>query len=350
LSSESHLSEGLGEFARTMVTDFPIQAVLDDLVERIVDVRPITAAGVTLISPVADMAMYRAKRVGGRHHEILDLRDQHLANYQAGLQRDVRDVLGRRELHLDYQPIVATGDGRIMGVEALLRWAHPSRGAVSPSVLIPLAERAGLIPAIGQWVFETASAEQDRWRHDYQVYDMALSVNVSAHQLMAAEFVDIVAAVLDASRSPADRLTLEMTESVFVSDGERALAVLNDLKELGVKLALDDFGTGYSSLSYLVQFPVDIIKIDRIFVAGLGRDKPNQAIVAAVIQLAHDLGSTVVAEGVETLEQYRALVELGSDCCQGFYFARPMSAASIDRLVERRVDGSRQSLPALAAI
>jgi EAL domain-containing protein (putative c-di-GMP-specific phosphodiesterase class I) len=135
---------------------------------------------------------------------------------------------------------------------------------------------------------------------------------------------------------------------VFVRDGERALMVLNDLKALGVKLALDDFGTGYSSLSYLLQFPVDVVKIDRIFVAGLGRDKPNQAIVAAVIQLAHDLGSTVVAEGVETVEQYRALVELGSDSCQGFYFAQPMSAADIDVLVEHRVDGSRQSLPALA--
>jgi EAL domain-containing protein (putative c-di-GMP-specific phosphodiesterase class I) len=298
----------------------------------------------------ADMAMYSAKRAGGRRHETLDLRDQHLANYQAGLERDMHGLLGRRELHLDYQPIVATGDGHITGVEALLRWTHPSRGDVTPSVLIPLAERAGLIPAIGRWVLETASAEQDHWQHDYQVDDMAVSVNVSAHQLMSGGFVDIVAAVLDASRSPADRLTLEMTESVFVRDGERALMVLNDLKELGVKLALDDFGTGYSSLSYLLQFPVDIVKIDRIFVAGLGRDKPNQAIVAAVVQLAHDLGSTVVAEGVETLEQYRALVELGSDSCQGFYFAHPMSAADIDVLVEHRFDGSSQSLPALADI
>ena len=220
----------------------------------------------------ADMAMYQAKRAGGGRHEVLDLRDQHLANYQAGLERDMHGLLARGELHLDYQPIVATGDGRIVGVEALLRWAHPSRGLVAPSVLIPLAERAGLISDIGRWVLQEASAQQGRWQHDYRVDDVAISVNVSAHQLMSAGFVDIVAAVLSDSHCRSDQLTLEMTESVFVTDGERALMVLNDLKALGVKLALDDFGTGYSSLSYLLQFPVDIVKIDKIFVAGLGRE------------------------------------------------------------------------------
>jgi EAL domain-containing protein (putative c-di-GMP-specific phosphodiesterase class I) len=135
---------------------------------------------------------------------------------------------------------------------------------------------------------------------------------------------------------------------VFVTDGERALIVLNDLKALGVKLALDDFGTGFSSLSYLLQFPVDIVKIDKIFVAGLGRDRTNQAVVAAIVQLAHDLGSTVVAEGVETIEQHQELAQLGADFCQGFYFARPMPAVNIDALMEHRVDGASQSLPRLA--
>ena len=298
----------------------------------------------------ADMAMYQAKRAGGDRHEVLDLRDQHLANFQAGLERDMHGLLARGELHLDYQPIVATGDGCIVGVEVLLRWAHPSRGLVAPSVLIPLAERAGLISDIGRWALQEASAQQGRWQHDHQVDDMSISVNVSAHQLMSAGFVDIVAAVLSDSHCRSDQLTLEMTESVFVTDGERALVVLNDLKALGVRIALDDFGTGYSSLSYLLQFPVDIVKIDKIFVAGLGRDRPNQAIIAAVIQLAHDLGLTVVAEGVETVEQHRELARLGADLCQGFYFARPMSPVDIGTLIEQRAFGASQSLPKLAAL
>ena len=298
----------------------------------------------------ADMAMYRAKRAGGDGHDVLDLREQHLASYQAGLERDIQGLLGRKELHLDYQPVVATHDGHITSVEALLRWAHPSRGLVTPGVLIPLAERAGLIPAIGGWVLQEASDQQDHWQNDYRVDDVAMSVNVSAHQLMSAGFVDMVAAVVSASTGRADQLTLEMTESVFVTDGERALIVLNDLKALGVKLALDDFGTGFSSLSYLLQFPVDIVKIDKIFVAGLGRDRTNRAIVAAIVQLAHDLGSTVIAEGVETIEQHRELAQLGADFCQGFYFAHPMPAVNIDTLIEHRVDGASQSLPKLATL
>jgi EAL domain-containing protein (putative c-di-GMP-specific phosphodiesterase class I) len=201
---------------------------------------------------------------------------------------------------------------------------------------------------MGRWVLQEASDQQDRWLRDYGVDDVAISVNVSVHQLMSAGFVEIVAAVVSASSSRAEQLILEITESVFVTDGERALIVLNDLKALGVKLALDDFGTGYSSLSYLLQFPVDIVKIDKIFVAGLGRDRTNQAVVAAIVQLAHDLGSTVVAEGVETIEQHQELAQLGADFCQGFYFARPMPAVNIDALMEHRVDGASQSLPRLA--
>jgi EAL domain-containing protein (putative c-di-GMP-specific phosphodiesterase class I) len=295
------------------------------------------------------MAMYRAKRGGAGGHVIFDLRDQYLASHQAGLERDMHDMLGRGELHLEYQPIVATTDGHITGVEALLRWAHPSRGAVMPSVLVPLAEKAGLIPAVGKWVLEAASAEKDRWQHDYHVDDMAVSVNVSTHQLMSPGFVDIVATVLASSHSLAGCLTLEMTESMYVTDSLRALMVLKDLKALGVKLALDDFGTGYSSLSYLLDFPVDIVKIDRRFVEGLGRDHANQAIVTAIIQLAHDLGVTVVAEGVETVEQHRVLAGLGCDFCQGFYFARPMHPANIGTLIEHRADGANQLLPILTA-
>jgi len=296
----------------------------------------------------ADMAMYWAKRAGGATHHVLDLREQDPAEHQTGLERDIHGLLGRRELHLDYQPIVATVDGCISAVEALLRWDHPRRGLVSPSVLVPLAERFGLIPAIGQWVLEQASLEQDRWQSQYRVDDVAMSVNVSTHQLMSAGFTDAVRAVLGTSRANPELLTLEMTESVFVRDGERGLLVLHDLKDMGVRLALDDFGTGYSSLSYLKQFPVDIVKIDQMFVADLGRDPASLSIVAAVVQLAHGLGMTVVAEGVETAEQYQELNRLGCDFCQGFYFARPMPAARLETLIQHRPDGTNRSLPGLA--
>jgi EAL domain-containing protein (putative c-di-GMP-specific phosphodiesterase class I) len=280
--------------------------------------------------------MYRAKRAGGGRHLILDRLDQQVIDKQAGLERDLHGLLGRGELHLDYQPIVTTVDRRIGGVEALLRWTHPRCGPVSPNELIPLAERLGMIPAIGQWVLEQAWAEQHRWHSQYRIDDLAVSVNVSAHQLTSHGFVDSVAQVLDTGHSNADLLTLEMTESVFVHDGDRALVVLNDLKDLGVKLALDDFGTGFSSLSYLIEFPVDILKIDQVFISGLGRNAASQSIVNAVVQLAHGLGMTVVAEGVETAQQHRELTRLGCDACQGFYFARPMPATNLDTLIQHR--------------
>jgi EAL domain-containing protein (putative c-di-GMP-specific phosphodiesterase class I) len=166
---------------------------------------------------------------------------------------------------------------------------------------------------------------------------------------MSAGFAEIVAAVLSASAGRPDQLILEMTESVFVADGERAMVVLKDLKAMGVRLALDDFGTGYSSLGYLLHFPVDIVKIDKVFISGLARDRPSQAIVGAVVRLAHDLGSTVVAEGVETVDQHRELARLGADFCQGFYFARPVPPVDIRALIEHRVDGLSHSLPKLAA-
>jgi diguanylate cyclase (GGDEF)-like protein len=293
----------------------------------------------------ADMAMYQAKRAGGGHYLALPAPEQPAAEGQVDLERDVRTLLDRSELHLDYQPIVESVDGCLSGVEALLRWTHPSCGLVSPSVLVPLAERLGLVAAIGRWVLDQASSEQSRWQRQYGVDDVSMSVNVSAAQILAAGFADTVGAALGTNNTRPDLLTLEVTESTFVRDGERGLMVLNDLKDMGVRLALDDFGTGYSSLSYLQHFPIDIVKIDQTFVAGLGRNAASDPIITAVVQLAHGLGMTVVAEGVETAEQHRQLTRLGCDFCQGFYFARPMPAATLDALIHHRVDGTGPSLP-----
>jgi diguanylate cyclase (GGDEF)-like protein len=296
----------------------------------------------------ADVAMYQAKRRGGARHQIIDLREQHIAEERASLQRDLRGAAGRGELRAEYQPIVQSVSGRITGVEALLRWAHPSRGLLPPMTLVPLAEQSGLISEIGRWVLEQACPDRRRWQSDPQHDDLAVAVNVSPHQLMSPDFAATVESVLIDTGTDPRLLTLEVTESVFVQDGERALVVLNDLKDLGVMLALDDFGTGYSSLSYLKRFPIDILKIDQTFVADIGRDAASQAIVSAIIELAHVLVMKVVAEGVETADQHQRLVALGSDFCQGFYFARPMSRELLDTLMQRGTAGVNPRLPVLA--
>jgi diguanylate cyclase (GGDEF)-like protein len=282
----------------------------------------------------ADRAMYRTKRQSQETRQLVDLRELHLAEDQAGLKHALPGAAERGELHLAYQPIVTAGNGQVTAVEALLRWTHPSRGAVPPTVVIPLAEQSGLIIELGRWVLEQACSDLQRW-HRQRADGLAVSVNVSAHQLMAPGFVDTVESVLESTSTDPRLLILEVTESVFVRDGERAMFVLNDLKDLGIKLALDDFGTGYSSLGYLKKFPVDIVKIDRTFVSEIEQDSASRTIVAAFIQLAHDLGMTVVSEGVETAAQHQELTQLGSDLCQGFYYAPPMPAAELDSRIEQ---------------
>jgi diguanylate cyclase (GGDEF)-like protein len=297
----------------------------------------------------ADLAMYRTKRdrIGTNH--VLDLREQHLAGHQAGLARGLPGAVGRGELHLEYQPIVDALDGRLTGVEALLRWTHPSRGMVSPTVFIPFAEQSGQIIELGRWVLEQAWSDRLAWKGQHPT-ELGMSVNVSAHQFMSAGFVSTVASVLDRASTDPRLLTLEVTESVLVRDQGRALVVLAELKDIGVRLALDDFGTGYSSLGYLNALPIDTLKVDQTFIAKLNHRPGSESIVTAIIQLAHSLRMGVVAEGVETAAQHQQLTELGSDCCQGFYFAKPMPAASLDALIQQHSNGSYPYLPQLATV
>jgi diguanylate cyclase (GGDEF)-like protein len=295
----------------------------------------------------ADLAMYRSKRKNAGHRHLFDLRELHRAEDQAGLEHFLPGAVERGELRLVYQPIVDAADRRLVGVEALLRWIHPSRGEVSPNVLIPLAEQSGLIVEIGRWVLEKAWAERQRWSPKL-ADQIAMSVNVSAHQFMSAGFTAMVADVLAGASVDPRLMTLEVTESVFIRDGERALVVLKSLKDIGVKIALDDFGTGYSSLSYLMEYPVDTIKVDQTFIAKLAKTPASRTIVTAVVQLAHGLNMTVVSEGVETVEQHRELAQLGCDACQGFYFGRPMAPISLDHLMQHRSDGRHPVLPRAA--
>jgi diguanylate cyclase (GGDEF)-like protein len=292
----------------------------------------------------ADLAMYQRKRDRVDSHDVLDLRQLHLAGHQAGLARGLPGAIGRNELHLDYQPIVETSDGRITGVEALLRWTHPSRGPISPTVFIPFAEQSGFIVDLGRWVLEQACADRQQWQQ-HSTAAIEIWVNISVQQLMAAGLARAVSTALTNTSTDPSLLTLEVTEGVFVQDEHRALIVLDELKELGVKLALDDFGTGYSSLGYLSAMPIDVIKVDHSFIAKFVDEPSSCEIVTAIIGLAHGLGMTVVAEGVETAQQHQELSRLGSEQCQGYYFAKPMLAQLVDHLVQACDDGDPLRLP-----
>ena len=281
----------------------------------------------------ADAAMYQVKRRGGGRHAVIDLREHRSVNHRARLNRDLRGALRREELDVHFQPIVATHSSRVVGAEALLRWDHPSYGTVDPEVLIPLAEQSGVINEIGRWLMEEAFIDGLRWQDESLLPTFGVSVNVSVRQLMATEFVASVAALLRKTEIDPANVTLELTESVLVNDEKRALMVLWALKRLGVNIAVDDFGTGQSSLSRLRQFPVDIVKIDRGFVTDLERDNASRLIVGAVVDLAHGLGMKVVAEGIETVGQRDQVARLGCDFSQGFYFARPQPADSINDLI-----------------
>ena len=274
----------------------------------------------------ADLAMYRAKRDRVGSHDVFDLRELHLVGHQSGLARGLPGAAQRGELHLDYQPIVATHNGQLTAVEALLRWTHPDRGPVAPTAFIPLAEQSGQIIELGRWVLDQTCGDRQYWQIP-QRDGVAVWVNVSAHQFLSAGFAETVATGLANGSIDPGLLTLEVTAGVLARDDQRALVVLQELKTLGVKIALDDFGTGYSSLGYLDSLPIDTIKIGQTFVAKLTGGPDTRTTVNAIIDLAHRLGMTVVCEGVETRDQHHHLRQLGSDYCQGFYFAKPMPAA-----------------------
>jgi EAL domain-containing protein (putative c-di-GMP-specific phosphodiesterase class I) len=270
--------------------------------------------------------MYQVKEKGGAASQVIDLAQQKLAVDQASMRMDLGLAIERHELRLEYQPIVRTRDSCVMGAEALLRWDHPTRGVVAPMILIPLAEESATMAEIGRWVLTQACVDRHQWGHQQVRDTFSMSVNVSAHQLLTADFERMVSSVLEATNTRPDLLTLEITESVFTRDAQRALIVLSGLKDLGLGIALDDFGTGYSSLRYLRRFPVDYVKLDQGFTSDLGNDRGGRAIVAKVIELAHLLDLKVVTEGVETEEQHHEVQALGSDLSQGFYFGRPVAS------------------------
>ncbi len=283
----------------------------------------------------ADSAMYEAKQHGMSNRGI-DMREDVQHSEPGRLSCDLRACLEAADggdLDLAFQPLVACADGRVVGVEALVRWNHPKRGPVPATVIVDLAEHSRLISRLGLWVLDRACRSAVQWQHDHPGTPLDLAVNVSALQMTASTFVEDVAGVLAATGMSPARLVLEVTENVLITDSESAAQVLGRLRGLGVRVALDDFGTGYSSLSYLHRLPIDIVKIDRSFVANIDHTDKGDAIVASVIQLAHALDLLVVTEGVETATQWEAVTRIGADQAQGYFCSRPVDAASIDLLL-----------------
>ena len=288
----------------------------------------------------SDVAMYAAKGDGkgrcvvfepGMHERVVE-RQQ--------LEADLRPALERGEFRIVYQPILELSTSRPRGVEALLRWCHPQRGFIPPARFIGAAEETGLIVPIGRWVLEQACLQVAEWRgrlwdlDENGETDFTISVNLSGRQLRDDDLVDDVRNAITRAQLPPSMLVLEITESVLVNEVEMQTGRLEMLRALGVRLAIDDFGTGYSSLSYLQRFPVAVLKIDKSFTDGIGRNSHDVAIVRTIVALAGTLHLSAVAEGVEAADQHEALVEAGCELGQGFHFARPVEPAELERILE----------------
>ncbi|PKO26015.1 MAG: diguanylate cyclase, partial [Betaproteobacteria bacterium HGW-Betaproteobacteria-9] len=286
--------------------------------------------GVDELLKQADIAMYQAKAAGRNTVRFFDPEMQNVLTNRASLEMDLRQALVEGQFLLYYQPQVDAA-GRITGAEALVRWRHPLRGIVSPAEFIPLAEDTGLILPLGQWVMETACRQLVRWGSRAETAALTLAVNVSARQFRQEHFVDQVLTTLRQSGTTAERLELELTESLLLDDVEDTIIKMTALKNEGLRFSLDDFGTGYSSLAYLKRLPLNQLKIDQSFVRDVLSDPNDAAIARTVVALGQSLGLDVIAEGVESQEQRDFLHSQGCYAYQGYLFGRPLPVDEFDR-------------------
>ena len=310
----------------------------------------------------AGAALDRAKVQGGNNFQFYTAGGTTRALKQLVLESNLRPGLERSEFIVQYQPQVDVRGFHLVGMEALVRWQHPSLGLLYPNEFVPLAEDNGLIILLGDWVMRTACAQNKLWQ-DAGLTPLTLSVNFSARQFQQPTFITDVARILKDTNLDPRWLELELTESSIMKDPEEAIEKLHELKLMGIKVAIDDFGTGYSSLNYLKRFPIDTLKIDKTFVSDVCKDPHDTAIVRAIINLGHALDLTVIAEGVETKEQLQYLSALECDVVQGFLFSKALSVAAFEELLveQRRVtsnqprinadeDGSRELAASLSSI
>jgi diguanylate cyclase (GGDEF)-like protein len=285
----------------------------------------------------ADTAMYRAKQNGKARYELFDKEMHAEAVAMLRLESDLRRALERDELVVYYQPIVSLKDEKISGFEALVRWQHPQRGLIPPADFIPIAEDTGLIIDIGQKVLREACRQMREWQCQGLVdSSVTMSVNLSNKQFTSPKLEEQIARILQQTDLDPNCLNLEVTETVVTENAESACTTLRQLRALGIHLSIDDFGTGYSSLSYLHRFPVNTLKIDRSFISNMAAGNENSAIVRTIIALADNLGMTVVAEGIETEAQRDELSAAGCEHAQGYLFARPAAARTIEELMRKQ--------------
>ncbi|TVO68368.1 EAL domain-containing protein [Denitromonas ohlonensis] len=297
----------------------------------------------TTLMKHADVAMYSAKNAGRNGYRFFDAAMTVAADERLRMEADLRRALTNGEFVLHYQPKIGTASRRLLGFEALIRWQQRDGSLVAPARFIPLAEETGLIGAIGEWALNTACQTLQRWRAE-GLRNLSMSVNLSARQLRNPALPAQVQGALARSGIPPERLEMEITESVAMEDPARTVEILRELKAIGIGLSIDDFGTGYSSLAYLKLLPIDCLKLDRTFVTDIETDPNDAAICAATIRLAHTLGLSVVAEGVETVEQARYLDGLACDVMQGYYFSRPLPEAAARAFI---INGVRGGEPAI---
>jgi diguanylate cyclase (GGDEF)-like protein len=278
----------------------------------------------------ADAAMYRAKKRGGGVAELYDDAMRGRAARRIELQDALRQGLERGEMRLHYQPRVGLTTGEVVGVEALVRWQHPERGLLSPAEFLPIAEESGLIAPLGSWVIQESCRQAARWAETRNGSGpLAVAVNLTARQCAHPDLLSVVRGAVDSSGIDPSGLRLEITEAAVLSDYEANLAVLQSLRDLGLSLAIDDFGAGPSSLAALAEMPVDLVTVDRSLIGGIDRDAGGSAMLGGIVGLAHALGLSIVAEGIEVVGQVDRLRALGCDAGQGFFFARPGEAEAL---------------------
>jgi diguanylate cyclase (GGDEF)-like protein len=281
----------------------------------------------------ADIALYQAKEAGRRCHRFFSADMDVRVNEHAALEQELRRAIGTQQIYLDYQPIIDLNDGRVVSLEALMRWRHPERGLIPPAQFIPVAEKSGLILELGQQALKEVLAQQRAWL-DADVPVVPIAVNVSALQVERVDFAKLVTRLTaDAGLEP-KWVRFEITESAMTKEPEKLIGTLQALRDLGSQVLLDDFGTGYSSLSYLNRLPIDIIKIDRAFVRDLGDDAQPSPVIPAVVDMARRLRLKTVAEGVETAAQAAILSQLGCDYAQGYFYSKPVLAHHCRSLLE----------------
>ncbi len=289
----------------------------------------------------AETVMQRAKEQGGGRAEMFSEAMRNMARKRLQMEMDLRRAIESDQLELYYQPIVSLRNGQIKGLEALARWNHPELGQISPLEFIPVAEETGLIVPLGSWVLKEACAKLSELQRMYPTTaGLTMNVNISGTQFSRPGFVEEVEDILATTGVRPGTVKLELTESVIMADAEKAVKVINDLKERGVSVVIDDFGTGYSSLAYLQRFPVHCLKVDRSFVLKMDDTRENREIVKTIIKMAHSLGLEVVAEGVEQQSQLAILAGLNCENGQGFLFSKPLDAAEIDELLRYRLAAS----------